>query len=83
MRITLGNISYNYLITNVCYVIINSFGGSYLDLQLVIATFQMYLLKNKFKKKSFVVAILVYKITVKNTILKMCQLDSLTSKMYT
>ena len=34
------------------------------------------------ENKDFVVAVLVYKMTVKNTNLKMCPLDSLTSKMY-
>ena len=35
------------------------------------------------ENKDFVVAIVVYKMTVKNTNLKMCKLDSLTSIMYT
>ena len=43
----------------------------------------MYLQYKYVKKKDFVVDILVYEMAVKNTNLKMCPLDSLTSKMHT
>ena len=55
---------------------------NYQDFQLLIGTFQMNYIELS-KNKDFVVAILVYKLTVNNTNVKMSPLDSLTLQMYT
>ena len=77
------HICHTFITTIDCGVIINNFGLYYQDFQLAIGTFQIYFHTNKWKNKDCVVVILAYKMTVKNKHLKICPLDSLTSKVYT